>query len=277
MDLSVRLTPPDMLAIECDGGRVSVGSSRASKVTFVADGKTRREPRPGGSFVSARVALVRDTLTFTSTGKAEDNVNVAFESLDAGTRLRVTRRIYAVQLAEPIVIKTIYDKIADRVQWETFDRDQIARRTPPESIRPSRPAEDTTVLTNNIASDKAATLRRALKDWVEATNQIDIERQMYFYMPELQAFYLARNITRTAVKREKIRVFASAKSVDIRAQEPEIIFQDNGRTAVMRFRKEYKVADKMRMRSGEVVQELRWQQIGDDWRISSERDVRVIR
>jgi hypothetical protein len=32
MDLAVRLTPPDLLAIECRGSRISLGSSRAPRV-----------------------------------------------------------------------------------------------------------------------------------------------------------------------------------------------------------------------------------------------------
>ncbi|MGS3127578.1 hypothetical protein AB2869_23200, partial [Escherichia coli] len=88
-------------------------------------------------------------------------------------------------------------------------------------------------------------------------------------------FYLARNATRNSVRAEKVRLSA-AKSIDIRAEEPEIIFQDGGRTAIMRFRKKYRVEDKAKVRRGEVVQELRWQRTGNGWRIFSERDIRVI-
>jgi hypothetical protein len=45
----------------------------------------------------------------------------------------------------------------------------------------------------------------------------------------------------------------------------------------MRFRKKYNVENASRNRSGEVVQELRWQQTGGRWKIFSERDIRVIR
>src|SRR4051794_36792150 len=71
-DLSTRLTPPDLLAIECRGQNVSVGSSRAQKLTFLADGRTRRDRGPGGSVVNSSVRLTGDTLTFTSSGRAED-------------------------------------------------------------------------------------------------------------------------------------------------------------------------------------------------------------
>src|SRR5688500_14309634 len=68
MDLSTRLTPPDLLAIECHGDRVSVGSSRSPRMTYLADGRLRRERTPSGTFVNSRVELNGDSLTFVSQG-----------------------------------------------------------------------------------------------------------------------------------------------------------------------------------------------------------------
>jgi ketosteroid isomerase-like protein len=271
MDLSTRLTPPDMLAIECRGQRVSIASSRSTRVTFTADGVTRREPRPGGAFVNSRVELGSDTLTFASDGKAEDNVNVSFQSLDGGQRLKVVRSIMSEQLDEPLVIQTIYDKVSESVNWDSFSNPRLARNTRPSPAPRPRPAQD------GGGNSAAASLRAALDSWIRATNRRDIAGQMTYYMPQLSAFYLSRNTPRQAVHDEKQRVFANARSVNIAAEEPEIIFQENGRTAVMRFRKKYRVADRTRTKSGEVVQELRWRQTNNGWRIFSERDIRVIR
>jgi ketosteroid isomerase-like protein len=124
---------------------------------------------------------------------------------------------------------------------------------------------------------EAEELREALADWIGATNKRDIQTQMQYYLPRLDAYYLSRNTPRSAVMSEKRRVFSTANSIDIRADEPEIVFQDAGRTAVMRFNKTYRIADKGRTKAGEVVQELRWRQTADGWRIYSERDVKVIR
>lgn len=120
-------------------------------------------------------------------------------------------------------------------------------------------------------------LRESLASWIEATNARDIERQMGFYTPRLKAFYLTRDVPRSFVRAEKARAFRTAKLIDIRAEEPEIIFRDGGSTAVMRFRKRYRIDDGPRSRRGEVVQELRWLRTGGGWKITSERDVRVIR
>jgi len=274
IDLSTRLTPPDMLAIDCNGNRVSVGSSRAAKITYVADGQTRRERGASGNFVNSKVELARNTLTFISRGRGEDNVNVAFEAVNGGSRLRVTRRIHAAQLSEPIIIRTVYEKITDRVDWGIYDNNAVASGTAGVDQDAKSDRSGPNVRGSNR---EAAELRVALNEWIEATNRRDISAQMRFYVPLLKAYYLSRNTPQSAVLAEKRRVFSGVRAVDIRAAEPEIIFQDNGRTAVMRFIKEYKIVERTRTKSGVVVQELRWQRYGNDWQIFSERDIRVIR
>src|SRR5688500_12297989 len=153
MDLSTRLTPPDMLAIECRGKRVTVGSSRASKITYLADGKSRREQLPHGSIVNSKITLASDSLTFVSVGNIEDNVNVAFEPLEGGRRMRVTRRIYAKQLPEPIIIQTFYSKISGTVEWKTYEGDMVAGKTAPDTPTSSR-----TLNYDNRENDRADAL-----------------------------------------------------------------------------------------------------------------------
>src|SRR4051794_25252364 len=275
MDLSVRLTPPDLLAIECAGDHVSVGSSRAQRVTFLADGRSRQERLADGNIVRSRITMTGDTLTFNSTGKAEDSLNVEFHSIDNGQRLRVIRRIYADQLSQPVVIQSVYDKLSDRVDWNMYDGRQVARNNSSNSPRRDKTVSRTD--NRNVrSSGNIGELKESLDQWIAATNRSDIERQMTFYMPQLQAFYLTRNTPRSAVRAEKNRAFLTARSIDIRAEEPEIVLQDGGRTAVMRFRKQYRIVGRS-TRSGEVVQELRWEKTPGGWRIFSERDVRVIR
>jgi hypothetical protein len=270
IDLAVRFTPPDLLAIERRGKQISLGSSRAPRMTFVADGITRNTRAADGHTVRVRFAVENDRLVFTSTGKTEDNFSMVFESLDDGKRLRVVRRIEAEGLDQPLVIRSIYNKVSDVAQWDLYGEAQIASRaaSPPKPAQPAAPAVN--------YSSSADVLRKALVEWIDATNKRDIEKQMTFYVPRLRAYYLTRNTSREFVRHEKQRVFASATVIDIRAEEPEIIFQDGGRAAIMRYRKKYRIENGRRSRRGEVIQELRWQRTGAEWRIFSERDIRVL-
>lgn len=274
MDLAVRLTPPDLLAIECRGNNISLGSSRSSRIDFVADGVTRRAKNADGRTINSRIAFERNALIYTSSGG--DNLNFAFTPLENGRRLRVTRRISSRELIEPVVIQTVYNKINDVARWEVFDNAQVAAQTGKQNIEKTPPQTAPRARAAGNESGKATAVRESLDEWISATNAHNIEKQMSFYMPELKAYYLARNASRNSVRIEKTRAFAGAKSIDIRAAEPEIIFQDEGRTAIMRFRKKYRVENNSKTRSGEVVQELRWQQTNRGWKIFSERDIRVI-
>jgi len=278
MDLAIRLTPPDLLAIECRGNLVSLGSSRAARVEFVADGVTRSASKSKGNVVRSRIGFERGSLIFTSTGGSDDTLNFNFTPLDDGRSLRVTRRISNKKLLEPVVIQTVYEKINDVAKWDIFDDTQVAGQTAKQGDDTTTPAVlPRTSSGGGGGNDEADVLRTALSQWIDATNALDIEKQISFYMPELKAFYLDRNASRNSVRVEKTRTFGAAKSIDIRAAEPEIIFQDGGRTAIMRFRKKYSVEKAASRRSGEVVQELRWRQTNGGWRIFSERDIKVIR
>ena len=282
IDLAVRLTPPDLLAIECRGNRISLGSSRSPRVEFVADGVSRNARTADGRIARSRIRFERESLSFSSSGGSDD-LNFTFTPLENGKRLQVTRRISAQELIEPVVIKTVYEKIGDTARWDIFDKNQtdtqVAERAAKQNEikNMSGAAVNSTSRLPGTENSEVNTLRDALDRWIEATNRRDIETQMSFYMPELKAFYLSRNASLKSVRAEKNRAFATAKSIDVRAADPEIVFQDGGRTAVMRFRKKYNIVNASRNRSGEVVQELRWQKAGGNWKIFSERDIRVLR
>jgi hypothetical protein len=296
IDLAVRLTPPDLLAIDQRGQRISLGSSRAPRMDFVADGVAHNTRTRDGHLVRARLAIENSggsqRLVFTSTGRTEDNFSIVIESLENGKRLRVVRRISAEDLDQPLVIRTFYNKISDVASWELYGETQLASATSPSATSPTvsvsatvspsisrapsarRPAPESASASGSTSS--ADVLRGALNEWISATNSRDIEKQMSFYLPRLKAYYLTRNISRDFVREEKARVFERASVIDIRAEEPEIIFQDGGRTAIMRYRKKYRIENGRQSRRGEVIQELRWQRAGEEWRIFSERDIRVL-
>src|SRR5687767_13133786 len=307
IDLAVRLTPPDLLAIEQRWQRISLGSSRAPRMDFVADGVAHNTRTRDGHLVRARFAVENSggsqRLVFTSTGRTEDNFSVVIESLDNGKRLRVVRRISAAALDQPLVIRTFYNKISDVASWELYGEKQLASaaKSPPNTSPPSpsasTPPSSRTIPSSAVgepvrsassrtptsparstagSTSAAGVLRDALNEWIDATNNRDIEKQMSFYLPRLRAYYLTRNTSRDFVREEKARVFERASVIDIRAEEPEIIFQDGGRTAIMRYRKKYRIENGRQSRRGEVIQELRWQRAGEEWRIFSERDIRVL-
>ncbi len=272
IDLTIRHKPPDLIAIERRGSHISIGSSRAPRITFQADGTVHTERIAGGQVLRSRALLDAHQLSVTSNGNNTiDRFAVTFRALDNGRRLRVTRRIHAEQLLEAIDVQSVYNKVSDIAQWSIYGEEQ------PLPIDPTTAAAKIETPSVKLERNQANTLRSALDNWIAATNAGNIEGQMSFYQPIVEAFYLARNVSVSAVRAEKVRVFSKADVIDVQAAEPEIIFRDAGRSAIMRFRKKYRIERGLRSRRGEVIQELRWRQSTEGWKIFSERDVRVIR
>jgi len=165
------------------------------------------------------------------------------------------------QVARPDVQQQ--KRAADSAQAESNTQDEVREIAKPEVA----------VAPNN---EDWAALRGALNEWVAATNARDINKQMSFYNPTVNAFYLSRNTSREEVRAEKARVFQNARSIDIRAAEPQIRVSPDGTSATMRFRKSYAIEGGGQNRRGAVVQELRWKRVGNQWRIVSERDLKVL-
>ncbi|HEY9285023.1 MAG TPA: hypothetical protein VIP46_16335, partial [Pyrinomonadaceae bacterium] len=76
IDLTVRLTAPDQLAVERRGRSFSIASSRAPRVTFEADGVSYRERGDDGRQVVTRAALEGGRLTVVVAGERADKFNV---------------------------------------------------------------------------------------------------------------------------------------------------------------------------------------------------------
>ena len=124
--------------------------------------------------------------------------------------------------------------------------------------------------------ESQAALRSALGEWLAATNERNLGKQLSFYHPTMDAFYTRRNARIDEVRADRARVFENAHSIDVRADAPVIRLSRDGQSATMRFLKHYAISGGGEDRAGVVVQELRWQRVKGRWQIISERDVRVL-
>ena len=136
--LTTRLTSPDQLAIERRGQSISIGSTRAPRVIFDADGRTRTEQTGNGQTVTTRAALYGDQLMISSTGGGNDEFSVNFDSIGNATRLRVTRRIRDERLAQPVVVQSTYNKISSVARFNIYGEPEAARTAAPTARNSSR-------------------------------------------------------------------------------------------------------------------------------------------
>lgn len=120
--LTNRLDPPELVAIDRTGGQIIIASSQGPQLTFEADGQARTEEGPGGRTVTTRASTYGDRLTVTTVGMAANEFTVTFEPLRNGDELRVTRRIYNDALRQPITLQSVYRKTSETPDWELYNR-----------------------------------------------------------------------------------------------------------------------------------------------------------
>ncbi|HEX8494892.1 MAG TPA: nuclear transport factor 2 family protein [Pyrinomonadaceae bacterium] len=206
--------------------------------------------------------------------------------LSTGYLRRDTAQPAASQESTSGMATTATDKTADSVPAnqaapEANPVEQQPSSTAPEAAleREAKAGEEAKqqTLRETSPAETEAALRAALNEWVAATNARDLGKQLSFYTPTMNAFYRRRNASLEEVRADRARVFENAQSIDVRADAPVIRVSRDGQSATMRFIKSYSIVGGGEDRNGMVVQELRWERVNGQWRIVSERDIKVVR
>jgi len=118
--LMARLESPEELAIERRGDNVTIASTRAPQINFIADGSERVERGADGNSIRARAAFYGDQLTVSSMGDLNNDYAVTFDPINNGRRLQVTRRITLPNVNAPIVVRSVYDRTADTARFDIY-------------------------------------------------------------------------------------------------------------------------------------------------------------
>ena len=116
-----RLDPPQMLAIDRRGQTVTIASTRAPQINFVANGSEQVETTQGGRQVRVRASLSGDTLTINRTGERANDFTVTFDPTDGGRALLVTRTLYSDRINQPVIVRTYYDRTSDVAELNIYE------------------------------------------------------------------------------------------------------------------------------------------------------------
>jgi hypothetical protein len=117
-DLENKLQAPDQVMIDVRGNQVTLASSNAPQISFVADGRDRTENLGNGKTLRVRSTLRGQELTVASLG-GDTDYTVIFASIDGGKTLRVTRRITTDYLRQTVFAESIYEKTDSVARFET--------------------------------------------------------------------------------------------------------------------------------------------------------------
>ena len=116
-----RFDPPQMIAIDRRGTTVTIASTRAPQINFVADGRENVETTQQGRSVRVRASFSGDVLTITRTGERSNDFTVTFDPSNGGRDLIVTRTLYTDRLTQPVTVRTYYDRTSDVAELNIYD------------------------------------------------------------------------------------------------------------------------------------------------------------
>ena len=154
-----RLDPPQMIAIDRRGNSITIASTRAPQINFVADGREQVETTNGGRSIRVRSTISGDTLTITRTGERANDFTVTFDPSSDGRELVVTRSLYSDRINQPVTVRTYYDRTSDVAQLNVYDtnREGVAVGEPNPTgtwVVPSG-TEIVAVLNNDLSTQNA--------------------------------------------------------------------------------------------------------------------------
>jgi len=154
-----RLDPPQMIAIERRGTSITIASTRAPQINFVADGREQVETTNGGRSVRVRSSLTGDTLTITRTGERTNDFTVTFDPSSDGRELVVTRTLYSDRITQPVTVRTYYDRTSDTAQLNVYDTNRegiaVGEPNPTGSFIVPNGTEIVAVLNNDLSTQNA--------------------------------------------------------------------------------------------------------------------------
>ena len=154
-----RLDPPQMIAIDRRGSSVTIASTRAPQINFVADGREQVETTNGGRSIRVRASLSGDTLTITRTGERANDFTVAFDPSSDGRELLVTRTLYSDRISQPVMVRTYYDRTSDVAQLNIYDTNRegiaVGEPNPTGSFIIPNGTQLVAVLNNDLTSQNA--------------------------------------------------------------------------------------------------------------------------
>lgn len=107
-ELEDKLEAPEQIALDVRGNQVTLATSNASPVTFIADGRDKTQD-VNGRTMRVRVTMSGQVLTVSSLG-GETDYTITFASEGGGRTMKVSRRVTTDYLDQTVFAESVYNK-----------------------------------------------------------------------------------------------------------------------------------------------------------------------
>lgn len=148
---------------------------------------------------------------------------------------------------------------------------------PPENTneKPSvRPTEQKTPAPDFDAEEVKANVSKTVYAWKSAAESISLSEYMTHYAARLD-YYNKKNASIGTVRADKQKAFSTYDTIKINLSNMRVTPDETGENATAVFDKEWYFENAQKVSEGKVQTQLKLKKFGGDWKITSERDLKV--
>lgn len=166
--------------------------------------------------------------------------------------------------------KTINKNSKEKTVVETPEKEIAVPKPKP---KPSISPEETSVPEVGVEETRKGVSRR-LTSWKSQGEAINLENYMSSYADRVD-YYNKNGVSKSFVRSDKQNAFNKYDSMKINLSNINITTSEDGRTANVLLDKEWNFSGEGDNSSGKVRQRLKMKKVGEDWLITSEKDLKV--
>jgi ketosteroid isomerase-like protein len=125
-----------------------------------------------------------------------------------------------------------------------------------------------------IGAAEEREVRAALNGWLASFRARDLDSYMARYAGELDAYYLAHNVSVERVRGDKARAFAKYSTIDVWLSNVQVQVDSSGTRAVVTFNKSWRFSGPgVNTFDGSGLNRFTWTKFGGQWLITGEEDL----
>lgn len=150
-----------------------------------------------------------------------------------------------------------------------------AKPTATPTAKPTaKPTASVTPTPSFDAEELKADVAKSINAWRAASESIDLDEYMTHYAPTVD-YYNKKQSSISTVRADKEKAFSSYDSIQVYLTNMNVTPDASGENATAVFDKEWRFENAEKVSQGQVQTQLQLKRINGDWKITSEKDLKV--
>ena len=181
--------------------------------------------------------------------------------------------VFAIGIAGWLYVKN-RDEIAANQNSQNSVQNSIKPTATPTSKPTAKPTASPSTTPNFDVEELKAEVAKSINGWRAAAESIDLDEYMTRYAPTVD-YYNKKQISVSTVRADKEKAFSNYDSMQVNLGNMKVTPDATGENATAVFDKEWRFENSEKVSEGKVQTELRLKKVSGDWKITSEKDLKV--